>query len=89
MFVAVPVVEAVSTTFPEFGAVGALPPAHPAPVPEGLKTRLPYLEKVVAVDVSLGGGAVDVGTGGNGAVDQDRSDVDACPAEEWGVADEG
>jgi len=47
---------------------------------------LPYLVKVIAVDVSLCEGAVDVGAGGNGAVDQDGSDVDACPAEERGVA---
>ena len=50
LFVAVPVVEAVSAAVPEFGAVGALSSAHPAAVPEGLKLRLPNLIKVVAIN---------------------------------------
>jgi len=37
LFVAVPVVEAVSATVIEFAATSALPPAHPAAVPEGLE----------------------------------------------------
>jgi len=88
LFVAVPVVEAVSATVFEFAATSALPSAHPVAVSEGLKTQLPNLIKIIAIDISLSERAVDVGAGGNGAVDQDGSDVDACPAEERGVAHE-
>lgn len=84
-----PVVKPVSAAVSKFAATSALSPAHPAAVPEGFKLRFPYLEKIVAVDVALGERAVDVGTGGDSAVDQDRPDVDARSAEERGVADEG
>jgi hypothetical protein len=50
---------------------------------------LPDLIKVVCIDITLSERSVNVGTGGNGTVDQDRSYIDSCPAEEVAVSYQG
>ena len=77
-----PVVHAVAEAVFEGFAVLALPFAGPVAVAEGLESGVPDFPEVVGVDVALAEMlAVDVGAGADGAIDENRGDVDACMAE--------
>ena len=60
---------------------------HPAAVAKELKTVFPNVKEVVMVDVALCETAVDVGAGGDGAIDEDGSDGDAGTAEVVPITD--
>ena len=68
-------------------AIGALSRLHPLAVTEGLETIFPDIKKVVFINIALHKTSVNVGTGGNGAVNQYRADCDACTTEIEPVAD--
>ena len=68
-------------------AVGALPCFHPSTVAEGLETVFPNIKKIILINIALRKATVDVGTSGNGAVNEDGPDRDACAAEIEPVTD--
>ena len=76
--VAVPVVHAITEAVFEGFAVFAGALLGPVAVAEDLKAGVPNLPEVVGVDIALGEAlTVYVGTGTDGAVDEDGGDVDA------------
>ena len=85
--IAMPVVHAVSEAVFEGFAVFAGALLGPVAVAEDLKAGVPNLPEVVGVDIALGEAlAVDVGTGADGAVDEDGGNVDAGVTEVWCLA---
>lgn len=79
---------AVSETVFEGFAVFAGALSGPVAVAEGLKACVPNLPEVVGVDIALGKAlTVDVGTGTDGAVDEDGGDVDSGATEVGRLAD--
>ncbi len=81
---AVPAVEAAAQAVaPVLALCAAAAAAGPGPIAEGLETGLPDVPEIVFIDAALSERvAVDVGAGGDSAVDQDRGDIDAGVAEE-------
>lgn len=68
-------------------AVGTLSRLHPSAVTEGLETVFPNIEEVILIDIALREAAVDVGTSGNGAVNEDGANGDARTAKIEPVSD--
>ena len=62
-------------------AVGARALFHPFTVAERLETVFPDIKEIILVDVTLHIATVNVGAGGNRAVNQDGSNGDASTAE--------
>ena len=54
---------------------------HPGAVAERLETVFPHIEEIVLVDIALYITTVDVGTGRDGAINQNGADGDARTAE--------
>ena len=68
-------------------AISARALPHPGAVAERLKTVLPNIKKIILINIALRKATVDVGTSGNGAVNEDGPDRDACAAEIEPVTD--
>lgn len=75
---AVAEVHAVTLAIAEEGAIVAIACSHPLAIAIGLETMFPHVHEVVVVDVALVVVATDAGAGGDGAVDQDGTNGDAC-----------
>jgi hypothetical protein len=83
-----PIVHPATEAVAPFPAIFAPPCTGPTAISERLETFLPYLPQIVLIDVALAEAVpVNVGTGADAAVGQDRSDVDSGVAEEAAVAD--
>lgn len=82
-----PVVHAASFAIPVLFASGTLSGLRPFPVAVNLEAVVPYINEIVLVDVALNKASVNVWTCPNAAVNQDGTDVNACPAEESVVPD--
>ena len=68
-------------------AISALTRFHPLAVTEGLETVFPNVKEIVLIDITLHEAAIDVGTSGNGAINQDGADGDASATKIEPVAD--
>ena len=77
---------AVTLTVAEVATVGAIARLHPFPMAVGRVAVLPYVHKVVFVDVALMIVGTDAGTRPNRAVGQHAAHRDACLAGEEQVA---
>ena len=62
-------------------AISALARFHPSAVAERVETVFPNVKEIVLVDVALHKATVNVGTSGNGTVNQDGTDGDTRTAE--------
>ena len=58
-------------------AISTLSRFHPSAVAKRLETVFPNVKKIILIDIALHKATVDVGTGGNGSVNQDGTDGDA------------
>ena len=77
-----PVVHAASLAISVFFACGTCAGFCPFSVAIHFETVVPYINEIVLINVALNKAAVDVWACPDAAVNQDRADVDACPAEE-------
>ena len=68
-------------------AISARALLHPGAVTERLETVFPDIEEIVLINIALHIAAVNVGTSGNRAVNEDGADSDARPAEIEPVTD--
>lgn len=78
--VAVAEMHAVALAETPHFAVSALVFFHPFPVTVELESALPHIPEAVVVDVSLMVVAADAEAARDGAVGENRGDVDACAA---------
>ena len=80
-------VHRTAKAIPKHLAISALSSLHPSAIAKRLETVFPNIQKVVLIDIALHKAAVDVRTGGNGAVNQDGTDSDASATEIEPVAE--
>ena len=71
----------------EYLAISAGACFHPGAVAERLETVFPHIEEIVLVDIALYITTVDVGTGRDGAINQNGADGNARTAEIEPVTD--
>ena len=76
--IAIAEVHAVALAVAEEVAVGTGAGAHPFAVAVGLEAVFPHVHEVVLIDVALMVVATDAGAGGDGTVDEDGTNGDAC-----------
>ena len=71
-------VHAVALAVAEEVAVGTGAGAHPFAVAVGLEAVFPHVHEVVLIDVALMVVATNAGAGGDGTIDEDGTNGDAC-----------
>jgi hypothetical protein len=66
----VPHVQSAARTIIVIPAIKAYPCFSPPAIPHDFKTIVPYVKKIVFVDIPLNKASVNIGTRGNGTVKQ-------------------
>jgi hypothetical protein len=87
-FNSVPVMKSISQTIPVIYTRCTFTLFRPFPVSERLEFIYPDFIKIIPVNITLRKRPVNIRAGGNGPVNQDRSDIDPRPAEKKVVPDQ-
>lgn len=86
--ISVPVMKSISQTIPVIYTRCTFTLFRPFPVSERLEFIYPDFVKIIPVNITLRKRPVNIRAGGNGPVNQDRSDIDPRPAEKKVVPDQ-